>query len=122
MKKIIIDTNAWMAIDEFKIDVFSELSKVCDFPFKLIITEGIIKELNKIIQEQKGKYKRSAKLALDIINKKKIKKIASTLDVDTELAKLSKQGYLILTQDIGLKRRLTKPYLTIRQKKKVMII
>tara|TARA_Y100000310_G_C20216938_1_gene593942 strand:- start:40 stop:408 length:369 start_codon:yes stop_codon:yes gene_type:complete len=122
MKKIILDTNSLMAIAEFKIDIFSELEKACDFNYETHTLSGTIDELNKITEEQRGKYKRAAKLALTIIKTKKVKIIKSVGNVDNKLVELSKKGNIILTQDIGLKRRLTKPYLTIRQKKKIVII
>jgi rRNA-processing protein FCF1 len=122
MKKIILDTNALMAIAEFKIDLFSELESCCDFTYDLFVLSGTIKELNKIMEEQRQKFKRAAKLGLAIIKAKGIKKIASTDYVDDVLVEFSKKGDLILTQDIELKKRLSKPYLTIRQKKKVVLI
>ena len=122
MKKIILDTNALMAIAEFNIDLFSELERVCDFTYDLYILEGTIKELKKIMEEQRQKFKRAAKLALAIVKAKGIKKIASTDYVDDVLVEFSKKGDLVLTQDIELKKRLTKPYLTIRQKKKVVLM
>jgi len=122
MRKIILDTNALMAIAEFKIDIFSELERVCDFTYDLYILEGTIKELRKIMEEQRQKFKRAAKLALAIVKAKGIKKIASSKYVDDELVELSKKGDLVLTQDIELKKRLTKPYFTIRQKKRVVLI
>jgi rRNA-processing protein FCF1 len=42
--------------------------------------------------------------------------------VDDLLVEHSVKGDFILTQDIALKRRLQKPYLTIRQKKKVILV
>ena len=122
MRKIILDTNALMAIAEFKIDIFSELERVCDFTYDLYILEGTIKELRKIMEEQRQKFKRAAKLALANVKAKAIKKIASSKYVDDELVELSKKGDLVLTQDIELKKRLTKPYFTIRQKKRVVLI
>ena len=122
MKKIILDTNALMAIAEFKIDIFSELERICDFTYDLYILEGTIKELKKIMEEQRQKFKRAAKLALAIVKAKGIKKIASSNYVDDELVELSKKGNLVLTQDIELKKRLTKPYFTIRQKKRVVLV
>ena len=74
------------------------------------------------MEEQRGKYKRAAKLALGIIKAKGIKKIAGEGYVDDLLISFSKQGYLVLTQDINLKKRLTKPYLTIRQKKRIVLV
>lgn len=122
MKRIIIDTNALMAITEFKLDLFTELEKSCDFPYQLYILEGTIKELKKIKAEQSGRYKLAAKLALALVQAKKIKIINCKGNVDTILVKKSQQGYVILTQDMVLKKKLTTPYLTIRQKKKIMIV
>ncbi len=122
MKKIILDTNAVMAIAEFKIDLFSELENCCDFTYDLFVLDGTIKELKKIMEEQRQKFKRAAKLALAIIKAKGIKKITSSGYVDDVLVELSKKGDLVLTQDVELKKRLAKPYLTIRQKKRVVLV
>ncbi|MBU0459806.1 MAG: hypothetical protein KKH52_03055 [Nanoarchaeota archaeon] len=122
MKKIIIDTNALMALAQFKIDLFAELENCCDFNYKCYILSGTIDELNKIIKEQRGKYKVAAKLVLAVIKAKKVPILKSSGDVDDLLVTYSKKNYLILTQDIALKKRLSKPYLTIRQKKKVIVV
>lgn len=122
MKRIILDTNALMAIEEFKLKLFDELEKICDFNYEVCVLEGTIKELKKIQEEQRQKYKRAAKLALGIIKVLKIKQLPSQGHVDDVLVEHSKNGDLVLTQDIGLKRRLSKPYLTIRQKKKIFLV
>ncbi|MBI2112392.1 hypothetical protein HYT52_02555 [Candidatus Woesearchaeota archaeon] len=67
MKKIIIDTNALMAISDFKIDLFSEIKKCCDIGYKLCIVEGTVKELEKIQKEQRGKEKQAARLVLSLL-------------------------------------------------------
>jgi uncharacterized protein len=122
MKNIILDTNTLIAISEFKIDIFSELRKACDFRYTVNIVRGTIDELEKIVKEQRGKYKLAAKLALSLLNAKEVNILPETGYVDNILVDYSKKGYLILTQDIGLKKRLTKPYLTIRQKKKIIVV
>ncbi len=126
MKTIILDTNTLMAISQFKIDLFSEASKVCDFKFEIKILDRTIDELNKIIKEQKGKHKLSAKLALDIIEKKNIRKIKTEKgNVDDLLVEFSKKGAIILTQDRELKKRIKEvggQLMTIRQKKKLILV
>jgi len=122
MEKIILDTNVLMAITEFKIDIFTELERICDFKYQLFILSGIVKELEKIIAEQRGKYKLAAKLALQILKAKKVEVLESAGNVDDLLTAYSQNGYLIFTQDVELKKRLTKPYFTIRQKKTVMMM
>ena len=122
MKKIIVDTNALMAIGELKIDLFTAIDSVCHFTYKLSVLQGSINELKRIIKDQRGKFKRSATLALSLLKAKKVDVLSSEGDVDDILAVLSHQGVLVLTQDRQLKRRLMKPYLTIRQKKKIVMI
>lgn len=122
MKKIILDTNALMAIAEFKIDLFSELERTCDFPFQIAVLQGTLDELHRIQEEQRGKYKRAVQLVLSILKARNILILPDKGDVDEILAGYSKKGILVLTQDLGLKRRLAKPYLTIRQKKTIILV
>ena len=122
MKRVIIDTNALMAIGEFGIDIFSALQEGCDFEFSFAVLQGTIGELEKIFDTQNGKNVRFAKLALSLLKAKKVNVIDSQGYVDDVLVELSKNGDLILTQDIGLKKRLHKPYLTIRQRKKIILV
>ncbi len=117
MKRIIIDTNALMAIAELKIDVFSELETVCDFQYKLYVLEGTIRELEEIKEKQRLKFKLAAKLALALLAAKKVSVLESIGTVDDALVGHSLQGDIVLTQDLYLKKRLQKPYMTIRQKK-----
>ncbi|MBU0456549.1 MAG: PIN domain-containing protein [Nanoarchaeota archaeon] len=121
-KTIIIDTNAWMAFHEFNLDLFAALEETCDFHYKIAVLQGTIEELRKIITEQRGRFKQAALLALGIIKVKKVEIINETGNVDDILVEYSKKENLVLTQDIALKKRLRKPYLTIRQKKKIIIV
>ena len=122
MKQIIIDTNAWMAITDFKLDIFTAIERDCNFPYKIVVPEGVIEELRKIVSEQRGRFRQAALLAIGIIQAKKVKVIPrlEPLKVDDLLVEHSKKGDLVLTQDAALKKRLKKPYLTIRQKKKII--
>ncbi|MEK6938511.1 MAG: PIN domain-containing protein [Nanoarchaeota archaeon] len=123
VKTVLIDTNAWMAIGELKIDLFSELEKCCDFPVQIATLEGTLRELQKIQEEQRGKFKRFAKLALDLIKAKKVEVFPhSTGNVDELLVDYSHGGFLVLTSDAALKKKLQRPYLTIRQGKMIVMI
>ncbi|MCK4589978.1 MAG: nucleotide-binding protein [Nanoarchaeota archaeon] len=119
MIKIILDTNFVLIPFQFHIDIFSEIQRIADFKYQLCVLDKTIDELKKIIKEQKGKHKAAAKLALQLIKKKKVKTLKTTEDkyVDDLLVEQSKKGALIATQDIGLKKRLKKPYIILRQKK-----
>ncbi len=122
MKTILLDTNALMAVATWKIDVVEELKKTADLPDKVAVLEGTIQELQKIAQERTGKERRAAKLAIALLNAKCVPSIPGRGNVDDLLVDYSRKGYLVLTQDRELKKRLSRPYLTIRQKKKVVVI
>ncbi len=104
------------------LDIFSEIEKACDFPYRIFVLQGTIDELNTIILEQREKFRRAAKLALKLLEAKKIPVMKSSGHVDQQLVKLSHQGYMILTQDAALKKKLVRPYLTIRQKKRIIVV
>ncbi len=130
MKRVIIDTNALIAIHMFKLDVFSAIEESLDIAYEVCIIDGTLKELEKLktSRDLSQKERNAAKLALSIVQKKLLDKTLTlltddpTMDVDSNLAEESAGGALILTQDKGLKMRLTKPYLTIRQQKRVVVI
>ncbi|MBI1968989.1 DNA-binding protein [Candidatus Woesearchaeota archaeon] len=122
MKKIIIDTNALLAIALFRVDVFSEIERACDFPYRLAVLQGTIRELESLAATENGKFTPAARLALALLKAKTIIVLKSTGKVDDALVAESKKGALILTQDKELKKRLQKPYLTIRQKKYVTLV
>ena len=122
MKQVIIDTNAWMAITEFKLDIFAALERDCDFSYKAVTLAGVIEELQKIVSEQRAKFRQAALLALGIIKVKKIPVLPELGNVDDLLVEHSKKGDLVLTQDALLKKRLKRPYLTIRQKKRIIMV
>lgn len=121
-KIIIMDTNAVMAVGEQKVDIFLEVEKACLFPYKLAVLSGTVDELQKIQREQRGKYKIAAAIALKLLEIKKVQVIPSTDFVDDELIRHSHQSRLVLTQDKELKKHLKKPYLTIRQARKVLLV
>lgn len=119
MKRIILDTNFLLIPAQFKVDIFSEIRRIADFKYQLCVLDKTIDELKKIQKEQRGKHKAAAKLALALIKNKRIKKLKTTSEkyVDDLLAQYSRKDAIIATQDIGLKRRLKKPYIILRQKK-----
>ena len=67
MKSIILDTNFIIEVLKNKIDLKGELSKICNFTFKIFVLDRIKNELDNIIEKQGGKNKELAKLALSYI-------------------------------------------------------
>jgi hypothetical protein len=113
---------------QFRVDIFTELDRVCNFDFKLFVLDKTIEELEKIVGEQKGKNKEAAKIALKLIAIKKINIIKTksnrkTDDVIRDIA--AKDNYIVATQDKDLKRRLINQgasVIVLRQKKVLAII
>jgi rRNA-processing protein FCF1 len=124
MRKILLDTNFLLIPAQFKVDIFKEIDRIMFAKYKLYTLDKVIDELKKIIadKKQKQKDKKAAKLALQLIKAKKINIIKTKTDkpVDDIIADL--KGYVIATQDIGLKRRLKAKIITLRAKKKLIIL
>ena len=125
MRKIIIDTNFLMIPFQFRVDIFSEIDRLCNFAYKLYIFSASIGELESIIKNQKGKSKRAAQFALKLANLKKIGIIdAKGSDVDGLILENCGDA-IIATQDRELKRKLAEKKASIiilRQKNHLELI
>ncbi len=132
MKKIILDTNFLVSVVKFKVDLFSELQRICDFKYMACIVDGTITELKKLAETGKPKEVMSAKISFELIKKKKIKIIKTpsknkrVKNVDLLILNLIKKGnFIVATQDKGLKREIRKKGVSIivlRQKKYLKLI
>ncbi len=126
MRKIILDTNFLLIPIQFKVDIFSEIDRICSFNYKLCIFEQTIAELNNIIENQQGKDKKAAQFALKIIKSKKIELIKSEAkDVDCLIFKYPDKDAIIATLDLPLKRKLLDKRISViflRQKKYLQLI
>src|SRR3989338_6696982 len=121
MKRIIIDTNFLMIPFQFRVDIFSEFSRICDFNYELFIFEESLNELKRITEKQSGKDKKAAQFALKLVGLKNIGIIKSELkDVDALILENLDEGTIIATQDMLLKKELLKKgasIIILRQKK-----
>ena len=108
MKKIILDTNFILIPFQFKVDIFSELERICHFSYKIYILDKSLDELKKL------KYN---KLALELIKQKNIKviKTKNSAYVDSQLKKL--KNVIIATNDKKLIKDLKVPIIILKQKK-----
>lgn len=121
-KKILLDTNFLLIPAQFGVDIFSEIERICHFPYKLCVLDKTVNELEKIEQTQKGKHRERAKLALSLIKNKKINIIPSEKGnyVDDIIVGLINSNYIVATQDKELKKRVEAkkvPIISLRQKK-----
>ena len=127
MKKILLDTNFLLAVYQFKVDIFTELDRICNFNYKLFILDKTIEELKNIIERQKGKHKDAARVALQLLKLRKVSviKTGSKKHTDDVILDYAEKDYLVATQDKDLKRRLIHhnvKVIVLRQKKILAIV
>jgi len=123
-----MDTNFLMIPAQFKVDIFDEIDRVCNFKHKFYVLDKTVDELKKL-GDSRGKKGACARLALDFIKVFKISIMDTSKFKETHpddvIVKLVNKDFVVATQDIGLKRRLKKkkiPIITLRQKKYLKLI
>ena len=126
MKKIILDTNFLMIPIQFKVDIFSEFERVCDFNYKLYVYKNSVDELSEIIKKQSQKNRKAAQFALKLIKMKEIE-ILDTNEgyVDSLILENLDKDTIVATQDMKLKKEILKknvPVIILRQKKYLELI
>ena len=125
--KILLDTNFLMIPAQFRVDIFNELERICDFPYTICTLTSIKDELKKIIQEQKKKYREAAKIALELIENKKIEVLEPISEgfVDDQVLEIAEsEGMCVATLDKELKKRIREkglPLVSLRGKKYLKI-
>ena len=120
--KIIVDTNMFMAVHQFRVDIFSEFARL-DPSCEIYTVEPVIKELEKLAKI-KGNDGVAARTALALIKQKKVKILNCGGDADPCLIKMASEGYIIATNDMILRQRLKKQKVKtifIRDKRKLEV-
>ena len=108
MAKLWMDTNFLMAKTQFGVDIFGELDRLMDSltaSWEKCVPSGVVNEL-KSISGGNGKDAMAAKVALKLIEERKIAVIESTGKVDDFLVAAAENGEVVCTNDIELIRRL----------------
>lgn len=122
MNRIILDTNFLLIPSEFKVDIFSELNRIVNDNYELFVFQSTLQELDKIIRDEKTRYKKAAKLALLLIKQQNLKTLPNSpnLTADDAIVKNSLESDIICTQDMELKKRLKQKkikIITLKRKK-----
>jgi uncharacterized protein len=126
MKTVLLDTNFLMVPAQFKVDIFSEIERICTFAHQLRVMEGTPKELDHIIKKAEPKDQKAAKMALALIKNYKLKAIPMDgMDVDAAILDLPKKDLIVATQDQALKIKLREKgvsILLLRKQKHLQLI
>ncbi len=127
MKKILLDTNFLISAVIFKIDIFSEIRRICDFSYELCIIDKVIDELNEIAEKGVPEERAAARISIQLIKKKSItiiktpEKNKRVKNVDLLiLERVNKGNFIVATQDRELKSLIREkgvPIIVLRQKK-----
>ncbi|MEM4337076.1 MAG: nucleotide-binding protein [Candidatus Woesearchaeota archaeon] len=106
LKRIILDTNFLLIPYQFKVDIFSEIERICNFKYEIYVLDKTVKELEKIVNEQKGKNKEAARLGLTILKRKDLKIIPSVSQksADEILIEMADNDTIIATQDSAVRK------------------
>lgn len=123
-KEVVIDTNFFLVPFQFNVDIIEELKNKLP-SYKLVTPSFVIKELEGLKHNNKGKTRLNANLALKLANSSniEIKDISLENDetVDDALLRVSE---VLATNDIDLKNRAKEKGITVvylRQKKYIAV-
>ena len=123
-KEVVIDTNFFMVPFQFNVDVISELEKLLP-SYNLTTPSFVINELKGLKNNNKGKTRMNANLALKLANSSKVEiKDISLLENETVDDALLRVSEVLATNDIELKKRAKDKGITVaylRQKKYIAI-
>ena len=113
MNIVLLDTNFLMIPYQFKIDIFSELDRLIPEGYKIVILSTVVDELKKIQEIARGKDKISARIGLQLIEKKNLE-IIEGLKITKGLGRAdkaildfacqNKENTIVCTNDKGIKR------------------
>ncbi len=107
MKKVILDTSFILDAVKFKIDL-DDIMNIINQPYEILIPDAVIHELMQIAKN-KGKTGSNAKVALEIIKKKKFKLIkTSETSADRAILTVADKDVIVGTSDKKLKESLKK--------------
>jgi uncharacterized protein len=124
MKNVILDTNFLLVPIKFRIDIFSEIHRICNFNYRLCVYHATVGELKNIVEKQKGKDRKAAQFGLKMIKSKGMKILASDESyVDRLILENIDDRAVVATLDSELRKKLLEksvPVIMMRQKEYLM--
>jgi rRNA-processing protein FCF1 len=126
MLKVIMDSNALFVPLQFKMDIFSELERLLNRHFSLILLSSVKRELETLAEKGSPKMRKNAVYALKLGEKCTYVKVdhenSQVDDVIVEMAE--KWRAPVFTNDVVLRKRLrdiSVPVIYVRQKSRLEI-
>jgi uncharacterized protein len=125
--KVIADSNALFVPLQFKIDIFTELQRLLNRNFELILLSPVKRELEVLTQKSSPKTRKNAAFALSLADKCKYVKVPENPKEQTDDAILRiAQAWKapVFTNDKLLKKKLrdiSMPVIYVREKSRLEI-
>lgn len=115
---VILDTNFLMIPGLYGVDIFSELDRIIDKKYEIVVPEVVLGELKNLEEGGNSSERKAANLALDLASE--ARKIPSQMPADKEIVRLAREKRGVVgTNDSKLRKRLRKekiPVIFLRQK------
>lgn len=115
---VILDTNILMVPESQGVDIFSELDRILDKKYKLIVPETIVEELKNIKKRgESSSERKAARIGLELSSR--AEKVPSKKEGDEEIMRLARgKNCAVASNDSRLRKNLRKediPTIYLRQ-------
>lgn len=120
--KVIIDTNALMIPVQFNVDIFNELHRIGFDHF--IVPLAVLTELDRLVTLARGQDRIAAKVGKSLAQRCEVVPLEGHAD-DIIVSLAQDTGAAVLTNDIGLKKRLLEMgirVISLRQKTRLELL
>ena len=108
-KRIILDTNFLLIPGQFKVDIFSEMKRICNFSYEPAVLPEIKTELEKL-SEGLSKDSFAAKLGLQLLSANRVKMLKNNRKLfkraDEAIVEIASIDTYVATQDKVLRQKL----------------
>ena len=108
MKKILLDTNFFLAPFQTGVNVMSELDRIMTEPFELMTISPVKTELEKIVRTAKGDDKICARLGAELARNIKVEEARGQGDDAIMLYLRDRKNIIVATNDSNLRKTLKK--------------
>lgn len=115
---VVMDANFLMIPEEHGVDIFSEIDRILDRRYELVVPEVVLGELERLKRKGSPSERRAARVALQLAER--TKKVPSEESADEEILRLAQEKDCVVgTNDSVLRKRLRQmgtPTIFLRQK------
>jgi uncharacterized protein len=125
--KVILDSNAFFVLLQFKIDIFNDLRYLLHRSFELILLSPVKRELETLAKKSSPKMRKDVAYALKLAEKCEYVEVVASASAITDdiIVQIAKDwGAIVFTNDRQLKARLrdiSVPVIYVRQKSRLEI-